>query len=203
MGRLQAGQRVTIDVDGEEEVVDAIAAADDESRLLVYVRRASPVVLGRLISGSLGYLLYTHKGALMGLRGLARITPATRPLTEFVVDDGSNRAERRASERIPIVTRARIAGIDSGGPGVPLTTFTTNISSSGVLLRRPAHSVPSDEVSLELFFGVDPTPVTARGQIVRSTDEHLGIHFAEIAHAERTRLTGLLAGHQRSHRFAT
>jgi hypothetical protein len=202
VGRLHAGQRVTIDIDGEEDVVDAVAASEDGSRLLVYVRRASPVVLGRLINGSLGYLLYTHKGALMGLRGLARITPATRPLTEFLVEDGRARAERRASERIAIVTRARIAAVDDGGPGVPLTTFTANISSTGVLVRRPAHSLPSDEVSLELFFGTDPTPVTARGQIVRRTDEHLGIHFAEIGRAERTRLAGLLAGHQRSHRFA-
>ncbi len=202
MGRLTTGQRVTIDIDGEENVVDAIAASDEGSRLLVYVRRASPAVLGRLINGSRGYLLYTQRGALMGLHGLARITPFTRPLAEFVVDDGSTHAERRLSERVPIVTHARIAALDAEGLGVPLTTFTANISATGVLLRRPAHSLPIDEVRVELYFGADPTPVAARGRIVRSTDEHVGIHFVEITDDERVRLTGLLTGHRRSHRLA-
>ena len=202
MGRLTTGQRVTIDIDGEENVVDAIAASDEGSRrLLVYVRRASPAVLGRLINGSRGYLLYTQR-VLMGLHGLARITPFTRPLAQFVVDDGSTHAERRLSERVPIVTHARIAALDAEGLGVPLTTFTANISATCVPPRRPAHSLPIDEVRVELYFGADPTPVAARGRIVRSTDEHVGIHFVEITDDERVRLTGLLTGHRRSHRLA-
>jgi hypothetical protein len=199
--RLVAGQRVTIDVDSEDEVIDALAASVDESRLLLYVRRASPSALGRLISGSLAYLLYTHRGALVGLRGLARITPQTRPLSEFIIDTARPDSDRRGSERVPIVTRARVAGLDADDRDDPSTTFTANISATGVLLKRPHRPLSTDRVSLELFFGSDPVPVSARGEIVRSTDEHLGIHFLDIAPTDVLRLRGLLAGHQRRHRL--
>jgi len=91
VGRLVAGQRVTVDLEGEEEVVDALTASDGESRVLAQVQRASPRAVARLVTGSLGYLLFSYKGALIGLRGIARINAATRPLMEFVVVDGAER----------------------------------------------------------------------------------------------------------------
>jgi len=71
-----------------------------------------------------------------------------------------------------------------------------------MLLKRPTGAPPTGDVALELFFGADPSPVPARGQIVRATDGHLAVHFKDIAAAQRIRLMQLLAGHQRSHRVA-
>ena len=202
MGRLVAGQRVTVDLEGEEEVVDALTASEGEHRVLAQVQRASPRAVARLVAGSLGYLLFTYKGALIGLRGIARINAETRPLMEFVVVDGTERPERRTADRVAVGTRVTIASLGSGAADEPRSTFTVNISATGVLLKRPPGAPPTGDVALELFFGADPSPVPARGQIVRTTDDHLAVHFEDITAAQRIRLMQLLAGHQRSHRVA-
>jgi hypothetical protein len=201
-GRLVPGQRVTIDLDGEEDVVDAVTTSGGEARVLAQVRHASPHAVARLVAGSLGYLLFSHHEALIGLRGIARISAATRPLMEFVVVDGVERPERRAADRVAAGTRVTVASLGSGAAGEPLSTFTVNISSTGVLLKRPPGAPASGDVALELFFGADPSPVPARGQIVRTTDDLLAVHFEDIAAAQRIRLTQLLTGYRRSHRVA-
>ncbi len=173
-----------------------------EARVLAQVRRASPRAVARLVTGSLGYLLFSYKGALIGLRGVARISAATRPLMEFVVVDGVQQPERRTAERVAVGTRATIASLDPGPASQPLSTFTVNISATGALLKRPPAAPQTGDVALELFFGADPTPVPARGPIVRTTDDHLAVHFDDIAAAQRVRLMQLLAGHQRRHRLA-
>ena len=201
-GRLVPGQRVTVDLDGEDEVVDAVTASGGEARMLAQVRHASPRTVACLVAGSLGYLLFSYKGALIGLRGIARINAATRPLMEFVVVDGVERPERRAADRVAVGTRVTIASLGSGAAGEPRSTFTVNISSTGVLLKRPPGALQSGGVALELFFGADPLPVPARGQIVRTTDDLLAVHFEDIDAAQQIRLTQLLAGHQHRHRMA-
>jgi hypothetical protein len=201
-GRLVPGQRVTMDLDGEEDVVDAVTASGGEAQVLAHVRHASPRAVARLVAGSLGYLLFSHKGALIGLRGNARISAATRPLMEFVVVDGVGRPERRAADRVAVGTRVTIASLGSGAAGEPLSTFTVNVSSTGMLLKRPPGALQSGGVALELFFGADPLPVPARGQIVRTTDDLLAVHFEDIDDAQRIRLMQLLAGHQHRHRMA-
>ena len=149
-------------------------------RVLAQVQRASPRAVARLVAGSLGYLLFSYKGALIGLRGIARINAETRPLMEFVVVDGAERPERRTADRVAMGTRVTIASLGSGAAGEPLSTFTVNISATGVLLKRPRGAPPTGDVALELFFGADPSPVPARGQIVRTTDDHLAVHFEDI-----------------------
>ena len=182
--------------------MDAVTASGGETWVLAQVRHASPRSVARLVAGSLGYLLFSYKGALIGLRGIARINAATRPLMEFAVIDGAERPERRAADRVAMGTRVTIASVGSAAAGEVLSTFTVNVSSTGVLLKRPPGAPQSGDVALELFFGADPSPVPARGQIVRTTDDLLAVHFEDIDAAQRIRLTQLLAGHQRRHRMA-
>jgi hypothetical protein len=81
----------------------------------------------------------------------------------------------------------------------PLWTYTIDISESGALLRRHPSLEAVERFTLELMFGDDPQPVVAEAEIVRRTDDAVGVRFGSIASDGAKRLGGYLMGirHQR------
>jgi hypothetical protein len=169
---LVAGQRVTIDLDGEKEVVDAMTTSGGEARVLAQVRRASPRAVARRVAGVPAVLLQGSTDRTSRGRANQRGDAAL---------DGIRRRRRRAAAGATYRGarrgrhRATIASLDPGPASQPLSTFTVNISATGALLKRPPAAPQTGDVALELFFGADPTPVPARGPIVRTTDDRLAV----------------------------
>jgi hypothetical protein len=85
---LSAGRPVTLNLDGEHTALDCvIAAVQGQTATLVQTARVEAQLIDRLQRGRDGYLLIADSGSVIGLRGAATVSPATRHLIEFVVTD--------------------------------------------------------------------------------------------------------------------
>src|SRR5438552_1852838 len=132
MRRLSALKEVTFDFDGGGggSVDCRVALVTGPVARLATISDLTEGMRNVLRTGSLGYLLFKHRGAPVALRGAARTTDDDCEL-DFVVVDGVQLVERRLAERIPLIARTRILDVAAGSQA--LETVTANISVSGAL----------------------------------------------------------------------
>lgn len=97
--------------------------------------------------------------------------------------------DRRGARRVPC--RARVLELSLGRP-VPCCT--TNISESGLFLRRLEGGVliEGETVQLEVLLPGDPEPLWVAGEVVEQVEEVMhdaaAIRFTAIAEADRARI---------------
>jgi hypothetical protein len=192
-------QLVTLSLDGEEADIDCrVQSVAGPVALLDRVGELDEEVRPRLNPGSMCMLAFTHQNAVVGLRGIA--TAASEDLSQlaFVVADGVQVEERRSVERVPLVTRTRIAAVDHEGVAESFTeTFTADLSLGGVRVGlRPALG-SGPRFRLELYFRGDSAPVACEADLARETPTHLGLRFTDVTPLDRVRIASVLAEHQR------
>jgi hypothetical protein len=197
--RLNIDQPVTLILDEVPEPIECrVLDAQGSVTRLAYQDALPPRAVGLLVQGSAGYAVFDEFGAAVGLRVAVRASP---PYLDVAVTDGVEVPERRGNERVKLVTRARI--VRSGEPDGELPdewTYTIDLSETGALLRDHPVFTDHQRFALELMFGSDPRPVAARTEIVRRTQDAVGIRFESISVDDATRLTEYLMGirHQRA-----
>ncbi len=197
MRRLVPRQMVTLDLDGEEEGLDCLVRqVAGPVALLGCVGEVPEPLRPKLTTGSFCMMGFTHRGGLVGLRGVA--TTASEDFTElaFVVADGVQVEERRIAERVRLTAPARISVIGRDGATEPAyDTVTADISLGGTLVvRRPGLSTGPD-FRLELMFG-GHEPVRCEARLARATGDCLGLVFTAIDEADHVRLARIIAAHQ-------
>lgn len=154
-------------------------------------------VQGRLSSGSLCFLTFTHGRAPVALRGVALAVADSHDI-EFVVVDGIQVAERRSAERTPLVTAVRATPVDSADTAPePVSTVTSNLSMGGALLLRRPGLGEGPRWRIELFLPGDSVHVHCEAVLARATPTHFGVKFDNMQEADQLRIAGVLAGLQR------
>lgn len=192
MRRLRQHQPVTITLDDSSAVLegtlDRVAGPVARLRSL---RELAKDVKARLRVGSLGYLVFEHGGAPVGLRGVATADQKPRAV-DFVVVDGVQVAERRGAERVPLIARTRLFD-PVGAASEAIETVTANVSLGGAMLTlRPGVPVNGD-LQLELFVGAGADPIRCCASVVRRTPTHVGVRFVDLADADQIRLATVIA----------
>jgi hypothetical protein len=201
MRRLSIDQSVALDLETDEDALDCtVRSVDGGSATLTIHGPLTPKTVGRLAGGSPCYLLFSYRGAHVGLRGTATFIPG-KPDVEFRVTDGIQLPERRGAGRITIATRAIVTPDPDGAAGQVETT-TVNVSISGALLRRQPRLAEVTRFAIDLYFGLDPTPVQRHATLVRSTLDSVAVHFDETADGDKQRLGEFLAGHRIASKMA-
>jgi hypothetical protein len=194
--RLHIDQTVTLSLD---EVPDSIQCRVLDVRgsvsRLSYRDELPPRMVGMLVLGAGGYLVFDEFRAAVGLRVAVRASP---PYLDVAFTDGVAVTERRSLERVKLVTRARIICPDEPDRP-PESTYTVDLSEGGALLRhRPAFE-EHQRFMLEFMFGDDPQPITAQAEVVRRVEDAVGVAFDSMDANDAARLGGYLMGirHQR------
>jgi hypothetical protein len=194
VSRLQLDQAVTLSLD---EVPEPIACRVHDvngpvSRLM-YLDELPPQAIGRLVLGAPGYVVFDEFRNPVGLRVAVRASP---PYLDVAEVDAVSVPERRAGDRVKLVTRAVIIHAD-GRPAE--STFTIDLSETGALLRHIPAFESSAEFGLELRFGDAPQPVTAQARVVRQAEDAVGVVFKTMPATDAKRLVEYLMGirHQR------
>ena len=186
MRRLHVDQTVTVSLDEEAQSIPCrVHEVQGAVSRLAYRGEIPPRLVGRLVTGSAGYVLFDEFGAAVGLRVAVRARP---PYLDVALIDGIAVAERRGGDRVMLVTRARIVRADAEA-----WTHTINVSERGALLRE--HPELGDEgFVLELMFGDDPRPITAQARVARRVEDAVGVAFESISSDDARRLQEYLAG---------
>ena len=214
MQRLHPDQPVDLVLDEVPESIQCrVHDVQGPVSRLVYEEALPPKAVGLLVRGSVaGYVLFDEFGAAVGLRVAVRASP---PYLDVAITDGLEAPERRANERVKLVTRARIIsagdegdegdegdhgnGSDAGGEQKVEWTYSIDLSETGALLRdHPAFS-EHERFGLEFTFGSDPKPIAAQAEVVRRAQDAVGVRFTSISISDANRLGGYLMGirHQR------
>jgi len=189
--RLKHNQRVEIHIDSDDHVVACrVAAVQGSVATLRRIGEVPAEVLDKFTPGTLGYLLFEHHGAKTALKGIATAGQDKQASLAFVVIDGVQLPERRASERVRLGAMARISADGESGKGVEATA--ANVSVGGVLIERPAGLADGPDFRLELSLDQDPEPIRCRATVVRATPTHVALKFIDIADADCIRLAGLI-----------
>jgi PilZ domain len=197
MRRLHVDQTVTVSLDEESQSIPCrVHEVQGAVSRLAYRGEIPPRLVGRLVTGSAGYVLFDEFGAAVGLRVAVRARP---PYLDVALIDGIAVAERRGGDRVMLVTRARIvrtkadADTETETETVDAWTHTINVSERGALLRDHPE-LGNESFVLELMFGDDPRPITAQARVARRVDDAVGVAFESIASDDARRLQEYLAG---------
>jgi hypothetical protein len=202
MRRLHVDQTVIVSLDEESQSIPCrVHEVQGAVSRLAYRGEIPPRLVGRLVTGSAGYVLFDEFGAAVGLRVAVRARP---PYLDVALIDGIAVAERRGGDRVMLVTRARIvrtqaeagdtdADTDTDTDTVDAWTHTINVSERGALLRDHPE-LGNESFGLELMFGDDPRPITAQARVARRVDDAVGVAFESIASDDARRLQEYLAG---------
>jgi PilZ domain len=192
MLRLSVDQPVTVSLDEEAQSIPCrVHDVQGAVSRLAYRGEIPPRMVGRLVSGSAGYVLFDEFGAAVGLRVAVRASP---PYLDIALIDGIAVRERREGDRVRLVTRARIIGPDASEGDPAVWTYTINVSDGGALLRDHPEFERHQRFGLELMFGNDPRPITAQAQIARRVQDAVGVAFESIESDDARRLQEYLAG---------
>jgi hypothetical protein len=198
--RLQVDQAVTLSLDDVPESIECrVLDFAGAGGRLAYREELPPSMIGALVVGSAGYVVFDQLGSPVGLRVSVRASP---PHLEVAITDGVEVTERRVEERVKLWTRV---GIIRPGEAdrPPEWTYTIDLSEHGALLRAHAAFEEHEQFTLELMFGNDPEPITAEAEVVRRTDGAVGVKFEPASMQDATRLGGYLAGIRQQRRAAT
>jgi PilZ domain len=192
--RLKPHQRVEIHIDSDDQAVVAcrVAAVRGSVATLTRISELPDELADSFTPGVLGYLLFEHYGAMTALKGIATASPIEQTELAFVVIDGVQLPERRATERVDLSALARVwaAGGADGNGGVE--AVAVNVSAGGVLIERPAELDTGASFRLELVLVDDPQPIRCNAMVVRETLTHIALKFRDIADADRIRLAGMI-----------
>ena len=201
MRRLHVDQTVTVSLDEESQSIPCrVHEVQGAVSRLAYRGEIPPRLVGRLVTGSAGYVLFDEFGAAVGLRVAVRARP---PYLDVALIDGIAVAERRGGDRVMLVTRARIIRTkaeadadtenDTDTDTVEAWTHTINVSERGALLRDHPE-LGNESFVLELMFGDDPRPITAQARVARRVEDAVGVAFESISSDDARRLQEYLAG---------
>jgi hypothetical protein len=197
MQRLHIDQAVTLSLDEVPESIECrVLDVQGGVSKLSYRDELPPRMVGMLVLGAAGYVVFDEFGAAVGLRVAVRASP---PYLDIALMDGVAVTERRSLERVRLITRARISFPDE--PDRPAeSTYTVDLSEGGALLRHRPVFDDHPRFTLELMFGDNPQPITAQAEVVRRVEDAVGVAFDSIDANDATRLGGYLMGirHQRS-----
>jgi hypothetical protein len=198
MRRLVPRQMVTLDLDGEDEGLDCqVRHVAGPVALLSCLGEVPEPLRPKLTTGTFCLMGFTHRGGLVGLRGVA--TTASEDFTDlaFVVADGVQVEERRIAERVRLTAPARISTLAGDGTTeAPLETVTADISLGGTLVARRPGIGAGPDFRLELLFGGGHEPVRCEARLVRATADCLGLAFIRIDESDHVRLARIIAAHQ-------
>lgn len=86
------------------------------------------------------------------------------------------RAEKRLFARIPCFLL-----VDYATHGCAYRAFVRNISADGVFIEGQRPFPPGSDISLVISFVEDRHPVKIKGEIVRSSQQGLGVRFDPVA----------------------
>ena len=198
MRRLVSQQMVTLDLDGEDEGLDCrVRRVAGPVALLDCVGEVPSELRDKLTTGSFCLMGFTHRGGLVGLRGVATAASEDFGQLHFVVADGVQVQERRIAERVRLVTPARISAVSSDGTVEPAhETVTADISLGGALVARRPGLNSGPQFQLELRFGRGQAPVRCEARLARATPETFGLQFTAIDESEHIRLARIIAEHE-------
>lgn len=94
-------------------------------------------------------------------------------------------SERRVHHRVPIGTTASIIVDDHRSPAE-----CSNVSMGGAAVRTTARAATGSVVRLELALGTDAHSVSITCEVVRATNNELGLRFMAL---DRTSLEAILS----------
>jgi hypothetical protein len=192
--RLQIDQTVTLSLDEVDQVVECrVVAVEGPVNRLAHRTELSPAMVGRLVLGATGYLLSEQFSVPVGLRVAVRARP---PYVDAALLDEIQVRERRGAGRVKLVTPARVKVSEgtaaAGDDG--RDTYTLDVSESGALLRAVPELADAERFGVQLRFGVDPAPISARAQVARRLPDAVGVAFESISDDDAARLSGYLNG---------
>jgi hypothetical protein len=191
MRRLKQNQRVELHLDTADQAVPCrVASVQGAVATLTRIEELPPDVLAQFTPGALGYLLFEHRGNMVGLKGIATADSGEGSELAFVVIDGVQLPERRSGERVHIGARARVAPA-GGDAAAGIETAATNVSVGGVLIERPA-GLGGGPFRLEIVLDGDDAPIRCEAATVRQTSTHIAMKFTDIEDADRVRLAGVI-----------
>jgi len=196
MQRLNVDQSVDLVLDDMPESIQCrVFDVRGAVSRLAYDEALPPKAVGLLVRGSGGYVLFDEFGAAVGLRVAVRASP---PYLDVALTDGVEAPERRGNERVKFITRARII-LPGDGERPEEWSYSIDLSETGALLRDHPAFADHSRFGLELMFGNDPQPIAAEVEVVRRTQDAVGVRFDEISPEDAGRLAGYLMGirHQR------
>ncbi len=194
MTRLQIDQTVTLSLDDVDQVVECrVVSVEGALNRLAYRTELSPAMVGRLVLGCTGYLVSEEFSVPVGLRVAVRARP---PYVDAALLDDIKVRERRGADRVKLVTPARVRAAESTEPdgGDDQNTYTLDVSESGALLRAIPALAGAERVGVDLRFGADPAPISARAQVARRLPDAVGVAFESISDDDAARLSGYLNG---------
>jgi PAS domain S-box-containing protein len=202
MRRLRPGQPVivTLDDDTDDRHLGCVVADVFGSvASLTHAEDLDRPLRERLSFGAPSYLVFTDRGAEIGLYGIAAATPSKDSVLDFVLLDAVQVSERRENRRVQLVTRARLFPIDADRAGTqpePIDTFTLNLSASGALLRQRPQFAQHRRYRVELFFAADPQPICCEAVQARETADGIGVEFEHLQETDQARLSERIAAHR-------
>ncbi len=113
----------------------------------------------------------------------ATLAAATAHLVEI--------AERRSAPRMAVALAVRAVRPNADGAGRPFEAMTTNISTSGALLKR-CPQLDGGPWRIQVYLPDDSDPVRCEAELARTTPTHFGIAFQQISAADERRIGSLI-----------
>jgi hypothetical protein len=199
MRRLRIGQTVALELEedagslgglGEESgsVACVVAALAGHVATLVRTVQIRRTTVERLRAGTPGFLLFSHDGRPVALRGALRAPAPDAAELDFVVIDGVQLPERRGQTRFRFQAAARLVPRDGGSP---LHAVTGDLSLGGALLHLD-QAPPVGEFGLEISLGDGGEPLRLGAVTVRTVTGGAGVRFTAVEDGDRARLGRLL-----------
>jgi hypothetical protein len=148
-------------------------------------------------------LVFSHGGRLVMLRG-AMYRADTQDDLRFAETTGRAAAslvaeQRRKAARLPITLPATITQLDASGTpfGEERQLVTRDISIGGFAVGTGVGNFSVGTLVEFQLVLTNGAIIAGTARVVRAANEMSGLKFETLAPAERVRLAGFLAGHQR------
>ncbi len=201
MRRLSVLDVVTLDIgdDGRELDCRVRSVAGALARL-VPLGPIPPEIGDTLTAGSFAYMIFTHRGSPVGLRGVVKACHEEEGFTlDFVVIDGIQESERRKRPRVPLIAavKASALAVDGVAAETVVETVTLDLSVGGACLAGRPGLRDALCWRLELVLPGDSAPLRCDARLVKPGRTRVGVTFTSMEPADRARLGDAIADWQR------
>ncbi len=194
MRRLKHQQLIEVHLDGEDAVVVPCRVQLVEGSVATLESAdGDPVLPGNTAPALPGYLVFDHAGGRVALKGIAAPDANEQTRLLFVVIDGVQLPERRSAERVEIGAQARLFFTAAVGDREYVETPLADLSISGMRVERHPGLDFETRYRLELYIGVEPTPIRCDAEVARRTPTHIGMQFVGLADTDRALLAAIVA----------
>ena len=194
MRRLKHQQLIEVHLDGEDAVVVPCRVQLVEGSVATLESAdGDPVLPGNTAPALPGYLVFDHAGGRVALKGIAAPDANEQTRLLFVVIDGVQLPERRSAERVEIDAQARLFFTAAVGDREYVETPLADLSISGMRVERHPGLDFETRYRLELYIGVEPTPIRCDAEVARRTPTHIGMQFVGLADTDRALLAAIVA----------